>query len=126
MVHHLDGDCRLDAITVIVLAITKRHVMLTVGVTCRCGYSTRRFMDRQGDGAPGSCQENAVGRNEGMHPVDATSVEWILDSGFQANVCGDLSLFTIIRKDKMSWLDFANRMTEHATICGSILLRVVN
>ncbi|KAE9332414.1 hypothetical protein PF008_g14954 [Phytophthora fragariae] len=57
---------------------------------------------------------------------DVSSVEWIFDSGSQANVCGDLPLFTTIREDQTSRLDFANGTTEHTTICGSVLLRIVN
>jgi hypothetical protein len=68
---------------------------------------------------------NAVGQNQGMQS-DGNSVEWILDSGSQANVCGDMSLFTVIREDQSSRLDFANGTTEHTTVCGSVLLRIVN
>ncbi|KAE8878366.1 hypothetical protein PF007_g28573 [Phytophthora fragariae] len=52
--------------------------------------------------------------------------EWILDSGSQANICGDLALFTTIRVDTTSRLDFANGTTEHTCIRGSVLLRIVN
>ncbi|KAG2901250.1 hypothetical protein PC119_g24601 [Phytophthora cactorum] len=69
---------------------------------------------------------NAVGRNEGMQTDERNFTEWILDSGSQANICGDLSLFTTLRENKTSRLDFANGTTEHATVCGSVLLRVVN
>ncbi|KAE9306608.1 hypothetical protein PR003_g21197 [Phytophthora rubi] len=39
--------------------------------------------------------------------------------------CGDLALFTTIREDNTSRLDFANGTTEHACIRGSVLLRIV-
>ncbi|KAG2780618.1 hypothetical protein PC129_g13284 [Phytophthora cactorum] len=61
-----------------------------------------------------------------MQTDEKNFTEWILDSGSQANICGDLSLFTTLREDKTSRLDFANGTTEHATVCGSVLLRVVN
>jgi hypothetical protein len=38
-----------------------------------------------------------------------------------ANVCGDLALFTTIRKNVTSRLDFANGTTEYACIRGSVL-----
>jgi hypothetical protein len=84
------------------------------------GYSPRRFDD-------GPRMVNAVEHNNaGMQPSQPSEVEWILDSGSQANVCGDLALFTTIREDVTSRLDFANGTTEHACIRGSVLLRVVN
>nr|KAE8919235.1 hypothetical protein PF009_g30454 [Phytophthora fragariae] len=61
-----------------------------------------------------------------MHAADPNTVEWILDSGSQANVCGDLSLFTTLREDKTNKLDFANGTSEHASICGSVLLQITN
>ncbi|ETN17441.1 hypothetical protein PPTG_21650 [Phytophthora nicotianae INRA-310] len=61
-----------------------------------------------------------------MRPSTTDEVEWILDSGSQVNICGDLALFTTISENKMSRLGFANGTTEHASICGSVLLRVVN
>ncbi|OWZ13358.1 reverse transcriptase [Phytophthora megakarya] len=53
-------------------------------------------------------------------------VQWILDSGSQANICGDLSLFRTIKEDRTSRLDFANGTTEHSTISGTGLLCVDN
>ncbi|KAE8911626.1 hypothetical protein PF003_g4602 [Phytophthora fragariae] len=61
-----------------------------------------------------------------MQSTQRNVVEWILDSGSQANICGDLALFTTIREDTTSRLDFANGTTEHACIRGSVLLRIVN
>ncbi|GMF29074.1 unnamed protein product [Phytophthora fragariaefolia] len=60
-----------------------------------------RLFDQQQHGAAHPSeprQVNAVEHNQGMHDAsDVSSVEWILDSGSQANVCGDLSLFTTFR-----------------------------
>ncbi|KAE9259352.1 hypothetical protein PR003_g34824, partial [Phytophthora rubi] len=61
-----------------------------------------------------------------MQAADPNTVEWILDSGSQANVCGDLSLFTTLREDKTNKLDFANGTSEHASTCGSVLLQITN
>ncbi|KAE9268949.1 hypothetical protein PF008_g30991 [Phytophthora fragariae] len=61
-----------------------------------------------------------------MQSTQRNVVEWILDSGSQANICGDLALFTTIREDTTSRLDFTNGTTEHACIRGSVLLRIVN
>ncbi|KAE9331436.1 hypothetical protein PF008_g15430 [Phytophthora fragariae] len=60
-----------------------------------------------------------------MQSTQRNVVEWILDSGSHANICGDLALFTTIREDNTSRLDFANDTTEHACIRGSVLLRIV-
>ncbi|KAE9285266.1 hypothetical protein PR003_g26636, partial [Phytophthora rubi] len=81
--------------------------------------SPRRFDDR------GPRQVNAVAQGRDMQ-ADPNTVEWILDSGSQANVCGDLSLFTTLREDKTNKLDFANGKSEHASICGSVLLQITN
>ncbi|GMF49057.1 unnamed protein product [Phytophthora fragariaefolia] len=61
-----------------------------------------------------------------MQATDANTIEWILDSDSQANVCGDLSPFTTLREDKTSKLDFANGTSEHANMCGSVLLQILN
>lgn len=68
---------------------------------------------------------NMVNRNEGMRAPGAF-VEWILDSGFQANVCNDLSLFTSLSDQTTSQLSFANGTVQSAVVCGSVLLRVCN
>ncbi|GMF19258.1 unnamed protein product [Phytophthora fragariaefolia] len=80
----------------------------------------RRFDDR------GPRQVNAVAQRQDIQATDANTIEWILGSGSQANVCGDLSLFTTLREDKTSKLDFANGTSEHANICGSVLLQILN
>ncbi|KAE9110452.1 hypothetical protein PF010_g11163 [Phytophthora fragariae] len=82
--------------------------------------SPHRFDDR------GPRQVNAVAQGRDMQVADPNTVELILDSGSQANVCGDLSLFTTLREDTTSKLDFANGTSEHASICGSVLMQITN
>lgn len=68
---------------------------------------------------------NAVATEEGMHLMK-DHTEWILDSGSQANLCNDLGLFTSLSEDTTSRLDFANGTYKHASVCGSVLLRICN
>ncbi|TYZ60104.1 hypothetical protein PybrP1_010050 [[Pythium] brassicae (nom. inval.)] len=57
--------------------------------------------------------------------ADVGLVEWVLDSGSQVNVCGDLALFYNARVGEHA-LCFANGVTEATSVCSGVKLFVVN
>jgi hypothetical protein len=68
---------------------------------------------------------DAVSQNSGMSSRSGT-IEWILDSGVQINVCGKLDLFDSLCEGVTSRLDFAKGTSEHATTSGNMLVCVMN
>lgn len=58
--------------------------------------------------------------------IDTGQAEIILASGSQANICKDLAPLSSLSEGQRVHLDFANSTSEHASLCGSVLLRVLS
>ncbi|DBA05002.1 TPA: hypothetical protein N0F65_007004 [Lagenidium giganteum] len=60
----------------------------------------------------------------GAHDDD--TLEWILDSGSQVNVCGDLHCFEKLTDDKPRELVMANGTTQLVASSGTVFMRLMN
>ncbi|RAW25625.1 hypothetical protein PC110_g17962 [Phytophthora cactorum] len=63
---------------------------------------------------------------EKFRDVVAEEMEWLLDSGSQVNLCGDLSCFSYIQHGNSGELCMALGQTETLNASGSVVLRVMN
>ncbi|KAE9024543.1 hypothetical protein PR002_g11422 [Phytophthora rubi] len=67
-----------------------------------------------------------VQRDQRVPAMQADEMEWLLDSGSQVNLCGDLACFSYIERGSSSNLLMACGQTEAMQASGSVVFRVTN